>query len=64
MDVPTGESQLTETDDDYIPFEGPIRDARGPKKMSPEDAEKLLELVRKLKLNQGRMRRPSLGTGQ
>jgi hypothetical protein len=56
---------LTETDDDYIPFEGPIRDARGPKKMDPEDAAKLLELVRKLKLNEaGRIRRPSRGVGQ
>jgi hypothetical protein len=53
------------TDDEYIPFEGPIRENRGPKKMDPEDAAKLLELVRKLKLNEaGRMKRPSRGEGQ
>jgi hypothetical protein len=56
---------MTIDDDDYIPFEGPIRANRGPKKMSPEDAEKLQELVRKLKLHQaGRVRRASRGVGQ
>ncbi|ARQ95395.1 hypothetical protein [Bradyrhizobium phage BDU-MI-1] len=53
---------MTTNDDDYIPFEGPLWDSRGPKKVSPEDAKKLRDLVLKLKLNQAeRWRRASQG---
>lgn len=56
---------MSADDDDYIPFEGPFRPSRGPKKLSPEEFAKMQELVLKLRLNEpGRMRRPGSGTGQ
>lgn len=56
---------LVEDDDGYIPFEGRLHRNRGPRKLSQDEADKLRELVKKLRLNEpGRMGKPSRGVGQ
>jgi hypothetical protein len=39
-------------DDDYIPFEGPLWDSRGPRQVSEAEAAQLQETLRKIRERQ------------
>jgi hypothetical protein len=43
---------MTIDDDDYIPFEGPLWDSRGPRKVSEAEAAKLQETLQKIRQRQ------------
>jgi hypothetical protein len=43
---------MTTIDDDYIPFEGPLWDSRGPRQVSEAEAAQLQETVRKIRERQ------------
>jgi hypothetical protein len=43
---------MTTNDDDYIPFEGPLWDSRGPRKVSEAEAAQLQETLQKIRQRQ------------